>query len=210
MMVAFNFQGSFAALIEAGIKRQTIRRPRKGLHHLAPLQLYVGQRTKACRKLLDTVCTSWEAITIYDEYVLVCGEEIDYAALRELAWRDGFPNPDAMFYFFSEHYELPVSGNIIRWSVETTESATAFGVRNLSFLVNEHAKWTIESVDLLVKGGLRLYKTPNGMTAGVKTWNFDAWVRDVQGLPGYLMDGIPVGWVPLEWRHGQAVPKRGE
>lgn len=65
-MVALSFKGQFAAPIVAGIKRQTIRAgrkrpPREGER----LQLYVGMRTKHCRKIIsDPVCTEVRVICI--------------------------------------------------------------------------------------------------------------------------------------------------
>jgi hypothetical protein len=54
-MVEINFSEQFAERVKSGDKRQTIRRSKK----CGPgdtLQLYTGQRTKACRKLRDAVC----------------------------------------------------------------------------------------------------------------------------------------------------------
>lgn len=54
-MPAYNFQKQFAPLVESGQKRQTIRAIGKR-RHARPgesLQLYTGQRTKACRKLIS-------------------------------------------------------------------------------------------------------------------------------------------------------------
>lgn len=53
-MVAYSFKTGFVDAIVAGTKRQTIRLPRK--RHARPgepVQLFMGMRTKACRKLLD-------------------------------------------------------------------------------------------------------------------------------------------------------------
>ena len=58
-MVAYNFQGRFAADVEAGRKNQTLR-PVGLRAHARPgdvLQLYTGMRTKACRNLGDAICT---------------------------------------------------------------------------------------------------------------------------------------------------------
>lgn len=54
-MPAYNFRKQFAPLVESGQKRQTIRTIGKRRHARAgePLQLYTGQRTKACRKLFS-------------------------------------------------------------------------------------------------------------------------------------------------------------
>ncbi|HWX36749.1 MAG TPA: hypothetical protein VNZ53_56225, partial [Steroidobacteraceae bacterium] len=57
-MVALNFQPQFAQAVASHQKRQTIRQSFRGKVGCA-LQLYTGQRTKACRKLVepDPVCT---------------------------------------------------------------------------------------------------------------------------------------------------------
>ncbi|MEM6839576.1 MAG: ASCH domain-containing protein [Cyanobacteria bacterium P01_C01_bin.120] len=67
-MVAYNFKPQFAPLVESGVKRQTIR-ARGKRRHARPgeaLQLYTGQRTKACRKLIapDPKCTLVEPLII--------------------------------------------------------------------------------------------------------------------------------------------------
>lgn len=57
-MVAFNFMPQFAPLVASGTKTQTIRQTARAKPG-DRLQLYTGQRTKACRKLVDPdpVCT---------------------------------------------------------------------------------------------------------------------------------------------------------
>ena len=54
MMVAYSFKKRFADLIVDGRKCQTIRAHRR--RHALPgerVQLYVGMRTKQCRKIID-------------------------------------------------------------------------------------------------------------------------------------------------------------
>ena len=68
-MPAYNFQKQFAPLVESGQKRQTIRAIGKR-RHARPgesLQLYTGQRTKACRKLIspDPECVSVQAVYMF-------------------------------------------------------------------------------------------------------------------------------------------------
>jgi len=57
-MPAYNFKSQFAQPIESGRKRQTIRPRRKRPTRPGDkLYLYMGMRTKACRKLAEVICT---------------------------------------------------------------------------------------------------------------------------------------------------------
>lgn len=68
-MVAFSFHKQFADMVETGIKRQTIRENPRGATSGKKLQLYYGQRTKQCRKLLDAICKRTVAINLYADRV---------------------------------------------------------------------------------------------------------------------------------------------
>lgn len=88
-MVAYSFQPRFAPLIETGAKRQTVRGPRR--RHARPgepLQLYVGLRTPAPRKLVtpDPPCLSVTPL------VLDVQPEPHGLAIR--GWLDGAPIAD--------------------------------------------------------------------------------------------------------------------
>lgn len=65
-MVAYSFKSFFAGQIESGHKRQTVRGQRS--RHARPgerLQLYVGMRTKHCRKIAaDPLCTEVRSVEI--------------------------------------------------------------------------------------------------------------------------------------------------
>ncbi|MEH3091997.1 MAG: ASCH domain-containing protein [Agrobacterium cavarae] len=65
-MVAYGFKSFFAGQIENGHKRQTVRSERG--RHARPgerIQLYVGLRTKHCRKIVaDPLCTEVRSIEI--------------------------------------------------------------------------------------------------------------------------------------------------
>jgi len=64
-MPAYNFKERFAADVESGKKRQTIRRKRKRPTKPGDvLYLYVGMRTKRCRKLREAPCESVVSILI--------------------------------------------------------------------------------------------------------------------------------------------------
>lgn len=117
-MVAYNFKAEFAADVESGKKRQTIRLQRRARVGDA-LQLYTGMRTKKCRKLRDAVCTTVQEITIksrgYYLAVRLDGEPLPTEQARDLARADGFENLSAFADFFAEQYGLPFHGYLTRW-----------------------------------------------------------------------------------------------
>ncbi len=134
-MPALNFMKSMAPLVESGAKRQTIRRP--GRFKVGDtIQLYTGQRTKACRKLGKAICTSVVPIVIDFRrtsgeidvpHVKYNGKLVSDSVLIAIAFRDGFGSPQknqeeryreavARFMaFFEDHYGLPFEGEIIEW-----------------------------------------------------------------------------------------------
>lgn len=65
-MVAYSFMPSFVRPIEAGVKRQTIRLPRKRHARLGePVQLYSEMRTRRCRKIIfDPLCIGVDEVRI--------------------------------------------------------------------------------------------------------------------------------------------------
>lgn len=108
-MVAYNFKEQFAPLVSSGIKRQTIR-ANGDRRHAAPgesVQLYTGQRTKECRKLVepDPVCVRSRPIGISANHDVFLGvgsdiEQLDETAIAILAATDGFKSTDEFFQFF--------------------------------------------------------------------------------------------------------------
>jgi hypothetical protein len=131
-MPALNFQKQFAALVESGEKRQTIRAERKdGRMPAKPgdiIALYTGMRTKSCRKLADVECIAVETIRISYGYITV-----NYQAQDEyqLAVADGFEDVAAMRDWFSKTHGLPFTGHLIRWkqpSVSGTEEKDDAGI----------------------------------------------------------------------------------
>lgn len=116
-MVAFNFSPQFAPLVEARTKLQTIRRGNR-VKVGDRLQLYTGQRTKNCRKLVtpDPIC-------IVNTYVGLRERDVTIGDVRnaprdfdDFARADGFPDYAAMWKWFSERYEtLSFTGRLIRW-----------------------------------------------------------------------------------------------
>lgn len=116
-MVAFNFSPEFAEAIASGAKCQTVRatkRAKKG----DMLQLYTGQRTKACRKLKEAEC-------LYVDYVhlapdgITCGNgDLHTGSLDAFAIRDGFKNYEAMLAWFKAKYGTDhFVGYVHRWKV---------------------------------------------------------------------------------------------
>lgn len=107
-MVAFNFSPEFVPLIEAREKCQTIRKTRRANLGDA-LQLYTGQRTKACRKLLDPdpTCTLVDYVSIRPEY-LTLGDTRKHAGnADDFAKRDGFADYGEMVAWFEKKYGSP-------------------------------------------------------------------------------------------------------
>lgn len=117
-MVAYNFQSQFAGAVESGDKTQTIR-PTGKRRHAQPgqsLQLYTGQRTKACRLLLETECSNTWGIKIYpDGRVYLDGDLIDDVDLVDaLAQADGFGDIPEFLWFFCPGDD-PFEGVLIKW-----------------------------------------------------------------------------------------------
>lgn len=123
-MVAYNFQGCFAEAVERGEKCQTIRAQGKR-HHARPgdnLQLYTGQRTKACRKLRVAVCHDVCPILIENDMVTIFHPPNDreiYSnwVLDPFARLDGFASWTEMRDWFAKVHGLPFTGILIRWLV---------------------------------------------------------------------------------------------
>jgi uncharacterized protein YqfB (UPF0267 family) len=120
-MVAYSFKRQFEAPILAGTKQQTIRADRK--RHARPgeeLQLYTGQRTKACRLIGRATCESTTPITLDFHLDRVC---FDGTVLRslpnldEFAKFDGFDEWRSLKDFWRREHETVCvwSGVLIRW-----------------------------------------------------------------------------------------------
>lgn len=128
-MPAYNFQKQFAPLVESGQKRQTIRAIGKR-RHARPgesLQLYTGQRTKACRKLIspDPECVSVQAVYMFkiierrrDSHayqLYLDGELVFWDEVQTIASADGFENSTEFFNFFEDAHGMPFRGFLIKW-----------------------------------------------------------------------------------------------
>lgn len=123
-MVAYNFKQQFVPLIESGDKRQTIRALGKRRHARPgePLQLYTGQRTRQCRKLLtpDPVCEDVLPIAIRCSQngstavsVSLLFTALKPAEIEALAKADGFEDVSAFTRFFEAR--MPFTGVLVRW-----------------------------------------------------------------------------------------------
>lgn len=116
-MVAFNFSPEFVPLIEARLKRQTIRKTARAKPGDL-LQLYTGQRTKACRKLLETdlVCTLVDYVGIRPEYLTLGNKDKHEGNADDFARRDGFKDYDDMVAWFQRKYGSPYfQGYVHAW-----------------------------------------------------------------------------------------------
>jgi hypothetical protein len=118
-MPALNFQKQFAALVESGKKRQTIRAYRADGRDPSPGQwlfLYTGMRTKSCRRLGEAECDSVENIRISADGVRLGGTFTRCPALlHALAEADGFASWAELVEWFGGVRKLPFSGLLIRW-----------------------------------------------------------------------------------------------
>ena len=128
-MVAYNFKPEFASNIKSGEKRTTIRAPRQRSRHVRigeAIQLYTGQRTTHCRKLLDPdpTCISILPIVLEIDFmhehsrVILDGHTLRGLEREEVARLDGFENSVELFGFFQTHYHLidRFDGFWIRWT----------------------------------------------------------------------------------------------
>ncbi len=109
-VVAYNFKKQFIKPIQYGTKTQTIRAIGKRAHATVGslLQLYYGQRTTQCEKIIDDVyCRRRETVQIAFERgeiidALVGGKSV--ADLDQFAIADGFNCISAMTEFWNDSY----------------------------------------------------------------------------------------------------------
>ena len=116
-MPALNYKKEFALKVESGEKQQTIRAyrkdgrdPKKGdtLYH------FIGQRTIACRKLLESVCTGTKPIFIDYGRLIVGTKKLTIVESQSFAITDGFDNYKDFQDFFAKR-KLPFYGLLIKW-----------------------------------------------------------------------------------------------
>jgi len=115
-MPAYNFQKQFAAAVESGKKRQTIRNSRfRPTMSGDKLYLYTGMRTKKCRLLLEAECKSVQQVMITRNGACLNGRYLYGEALRLFAEADGFASWPAMRDWFKKTHGLPFHGEVISW-----------------------------------------------------------------------------------------------
>lgn len=130
-MVAYSFKAQFAPAIEARTKCQTIRAGRRRQARAGErLQLYVGMRTRHCRKIIpDPVCTEVRLVVIrVDPAHPSIIAEVDFGdfklsdlEIERFAVADGFvatdiPARTAMGNFWMRHHGPgEFIGHVIRW-----------------------------------------------------------------------------------------------
>jgi len=185
-MVAFNFKREWTSLVEDGIKRQTVRaslRAEVG----DTLQLYTGQRTKACRKLrADVVCAGVSGVTrepgrfFVDDaatqryltpFLDMAGGAL-FVGAADFALLDGFGEDVAACAAF---FRSGFTGWLYRWDVPVL-------------------RWSADQWLFVYTGRLRTpfdssYRARSGRLYGVGS-------QDGAGDIG-LMRGIPADWVEV-------------
>lgn len=115
-MVALNFQAQFAPDVEAGRKTQTIRQKAR-VAAGQPIQLYTGQRTKACRKLGVAICRDVTYVGLTARGVSLGDKSRFPSNIDDFARADGFKDYAEMWHWFARRYDTnSFTGYIIRWT----------------------------------------------------------------------------------------------
>lgn len=123
-MVALNFAPEFADDVARRIKCQSIRQTRRA-NIGDRLQLYTGQRTKACRKLTteDPVCVFVGHVAIRRDSLTLGSDTPDTPVREAFARLDGFEDYAAMYQWFSTRYgKQTFIGWLHRWHWPTPGS----------------------------------------------------------------------------------------
>ncbi len=120
-MPALNFQMKFVPMIVSGEKKQTIRKERK--NRIKPgdkLYLNTGMRTRACTRILTTICTAVDYIYFTDvrgmDIAVVGNRQLSWGEMEVLAKADGFKDVTEFFRFFNRQYGPDFEGVIVRWA----------------------------------------------------------------------------------------------
>jgi len=115
-VVAFNFSPEFADAVASGAKRQTIRRTKRAKPG-DRVQLYTGQRTKACRKLGDGICEMVDYVGIRPDGITLGDVAKHPGNADDFARADGFADFKSMLAWFTKKYGSPYfQGYVHRWS----------------------------------------------------------------------------------------------
>lgn len=121
MMVAFNFQSNFSAPIESQQKIQTVRSKQRAFAGDV-LQLYTGQRTKLCRRLLPgktVVCAVSDYCHLAPGEITFGDKSLHPENLDDFARMDGFCDYNEMMAWFQERYnQRHFVGWVHRWRIE--------------------------------------------------------------------------------------------
>jgi hypothetical protein len=122
-MPALNFQARFAEDVESGVKTHTFRAFRKDGRDPKvrdTLYLFVGQRTKQCRKLAEGYCLSTQHLTFgpIGGLPTLAGDMLRSEEEERLARLDGFACFDDMVAFVRKAHGLPFTGLFIHWRLE--------------------------------------------------------------------------------------------
>lgn len=122
-MPSYNFKQRFAALVESGVKSQTIRATNRNARRGQSAYLYTGMRTKSCRRLGVGTLANVMPIEIGrhacgEPYaVLYPPEFIVHGDLDNFARADGFETSEEMVSFFESEYGLPFKGFLHTWEL---------------------------------------------------------------------------------------------
>lgn len=121
MRFPFNFRPQFAAAVERGDKRQTVRKNRAD--HKVPqpgdwAMLYTGLRTRNTRLLNEGPVARCRRVRIdpRERTLVIDGELQDLEQTTAFAKADGFDTRLAMFRFFEEaHGGMTFDGFCVEW-----------------------------------------------------------------------------------------------
>jgi hypothetical protein len=119
-MIVIMFQPRFVVLIEAGLKRTTIRLRRKGRQvrtgDKLSLRTWTGDPYRSKQRILANVdCVEVESVELSWEEIREAGIILRLDACAEMARVDGFDSIEDMLRWFAEVHTLPFTGVLIRW-----------------------------------------------------------------------------------------------
>ncbi len=123
-MPSINFMQCFEKDILAGRKTQAIRPKRKRTIKVGdPLYIFTGLRTPSCKRLLETTCIGVMPLSIDGANWRLNGVLMDPADQEDLAMNDGFRTPTELMVFLQSRYEMPFTGELIRWKEPCSQPA---------------------------------------------------------------------------------------
>jgi hypothetical protein len=113
-MGLYNFDLFFAAGIQSGRIKQTIRKPRPHPDYKgSTIHCYTGLRTKRAKCIGRFECLSVEPIQIRNRDVRLAGTYLDTAEKELLAQHDGFDSFSDFLTYWEDR--RPFNGVLIRW-----------------------------------------------------------------------------------------------